>query len=62
MDTQALRLEIADFKDADHWRWVLKDANGAFLADHTVALDPRDPKYRALLDLGGYLIVSRGSR
>ena len=55
MSTQALRLEIADFKDADHWRWVLKDAKGAFLADHTVALDPRDPEYRALLDLGGYL-------
>jgi hypothetical protein len=55
MNTQALRLEIADFKDADHWRWVLRDPNGAFLADHTVALDPGDPESRALLDLRGYL-------
>ena len=55
MNAQALRLEIADFKDADHWRWVLKDAIGAFLGDHAVALDPRDPKYGALLDLSGYL-------
>src|SRR5271169_5595867 len=55
MSAQALRLEIADFKDADHWRWVLKDADGAFLGDHTVALDPRDPKYGALLNLSGYL-------
>jgi hypothetical protein len=55
MNTRALCLEIADFEDADHWRWVLKDANGAFLADHTVALNPRDPKYGALLNLGGYL-------
>ena len=38
MSAQALRLEVVDFTDADHWRWRLTDANGAFLADHEVAL------------------------
>jgi hypothetical protein len=36
----ALRLEIAEFTDANHWRWRLTDADGAFLADHAVVLDP----------------------
>ena len=43
-----LRLEIAEFKDADHWRWRLTDAGGAFLADHAVALDQNEPQYQAL--------------
>src|SRR5215469_2697871 len=51
----ALRLEIAEFTDANHWRWRLTDDGGAFLADHTVALDPNDPKYPALFDLPAYL-------
>lgn len=51
----ALRLEVAEFTDANHWHWRLTDAAGAFLADHTVALDPTDPKYQALFDLPGYL-------
>jgi hypothetical protein len=51
----ALRLEIAEFTDANHWRWRLTDADGNFLADHTVALDPTDPKYQALFDLPAYL-------
>jgi hypothetical protein len=51
----ALRLEVAAFTDANHWRWRLTDAPGAFLADHTVALDPTDPKYQALFDLPDYL-------
>jgi tetratricopeptide (TPR) repeat protein len=50
-----LRLEISEFVDANHWRWRLTDTGGAFLADHAVALDPNDPKYRALFDLPGYL-------
>jgi CHAT domain len=50
-----LRLEVAEFTDANHWRWLLTDTAGAFLADHTVALDPADPKYQALFDLPGYL-------
>jgi len=36
----ALCLEVAEFSDANHWRWRLTDEGGAFLADHTVALDP----------------------
>ena len=51
----ALRLEVAEFTDANHWRWRLTDADGAFLADHAVALDPADQKYQALFDLPGYL-------
>src|SRR5215469_17038879 len=50
-----LRLEIAEFTDANHWRWRLTDEGGAFLADHPVALDPTDPKYPALFDLPAYL-------
>jgi hypothetical protein len=50
-----LRLEIAEFTGANHWRWRLTDADGAFLADQPVALDPADPKYQALFDLPAYL-------
>jgi hypothetical protein len=50
-----LRLEISEFMDANHWRWRLTDAAGAFLADHAVELDPADPKYQALFDLPAYL-------
>ncbi len=50
-----LRLEIAEFKDADHWRWRLTDANEAFLADHVVALDRNEPRRQALFDLRAYL-------
>jgi hypothetical protein len=55
MPAEALRLEVASIADQNHWRWVLKEANGAFLADHELALDPAEPKYRALFDLPGYL-------
>ncbi len=51
----ALRLHVADFTDAAHWRWRLTDAAGKFLADHTVALDPTDACYEAFLDLRAYL-------
>ena len=50
-----LRLEISEFMDANHWRWRLTDAAGAFLADHAVELDPAEPKYQALFDLPAYL-------
>jgi tetratricopeptide (TPR) repeat protein len=51
----ALRLEIAEFTDTNHWRWRLTDTEGAFLADHRVALDPTEPRYQALFDLPAYL-------
>jgi tetratricopeptide (TPR) repeat protein len=51
----ALRLEIAEFTDANHWRWRLTDADGAFLDDYAVELNPAEPKYQALFDLPGYL-------
>jgi tetratricopeptide (TPR) repeat protein len=51
----ALRLEVTDFSDRDHWRWRLTDAAGKFLADHEVALDPAEAEYAAFLDLEAYL-------
>jgi hypothetical protein len=39
MPAQPLGFDVEQFIDADHWRWVLKEDGGAFLADHTVALD-----------------------
>ncbi|HII05984.1 MAG TPA: CHAT domain-containing protein, partial [Methanotrichaceae archaeon] len=50
-----LLLEVADFRDPQNWRWVLKDDSGNFLQDHEVSLDLRDPSYIALLDLQRYL-------
>ena len=55
MVQSALRLEVAEFGDADHWRFVLKEADGAFLADHSVALHRGDEHYAALVDLPDYL-------
>jgi hypothetical protein len=55
MPAQSLQLEVADFTDADHWRWRLQEPGGAFLADHTVGLDRADPRFAALLDLPGYV-------
>jgi tetratricopeptide (TPR) repeat protein len=50
-----LRLEIADYKEGNRWRWVLKDVGGAFLADHAVELDPAEHRYQALFNLPAYL-------
>lgn len=49
-----LCLELTDFVDKDHWRWVLTDTRG-FMDDHQVALDPKDPEYEAFNDLYSYL-------
>jgi len=54
-DNGALKLEVTDFTDADHWRWRLTDPNGAFLADHEVALDRSQTPYTGFVDLQGYL-------
>src|SRR5438552_12864360 len=51
----ALRLEVAEFADPNRWRWRLTTAQGAFLADHQVALDPADQLYQAFVDLHVYL-------
>ena len=50
----SLRLEIYEFNDANRWRWPT-DAQGAFLADHVVALDRNEPRYQALFNLPAYL-------
>jgi hypothetical protein len=55
---ETLILEARDFKDPQHWRWVLKDDQGKFLADHEVGLNSSDPNYSAFLDLEGFLQAS----
>jgi len=51
----SLKLEIYEFNDANRWRWRLTDAQGAFLADHAVALDRNEARYQALFNLPAYL-------
>jgi hypothetical protein len=55
MAGETLVLEATDFKDPQHWRWVLKDSNGKFLQDFEVGLDSNDPNYGAFLDLYSFL-------
>lgn len=54
-ENDALRLEVTEFTDRDHWRWRLTDAAGKSLADHQVALDPAEAEYAGFLDLEAYL-------
>lgn len=53
--SDSLILEVTDFRDLQHWRWVLKDKLGKFLQDQEVCFDLSDPNYKALLDLKSYL-------
>ncbi|MBU4225214.1 MAG: CHAT domain-containing protein, partial [Chloroflexi bacterium] len=53
--TAQLTLEVKDYRSDAAWRWVLSDADGRFLADHEVRLDPADRLYRGFADLPGYL-------
>jgi len=46
---------VTDFTDADHWRWVLKEPNGVFLADHQVTLERADSEYEAFVGLYDYV-------
>ena len=57
-----LILEVKDYRSDTAWRWVLSDAEGRFLADHEVKLDPADPLYRGFADLPGYLRYHRDVR
>ncbi len=50
-----MRLRVVDFKDPDHWRWLLEDPEGRFVADHEVALDPAEAEYAGFVDLAGFL-------
>jgi hypothetical protein len=58
MAMEVLILEVADYKDAQHWRWVLKDRQGKFLQDFKVDLDSNDHNYLAFLDLYDFLKVN----
>lgn len=51
----ALRLSLTDYVDATRWRWVLEDARGQFLADHTVRLDPTQRVYAGFVEPGPYV-------
>lgn len=53
--SDTLILEATDFRDPQHWRWVLKDCHGKFLSDFEVILNSSDPNYAAFQDLYGYL-------
>lgn len=55
MPVAVLYLDAVEVEDIDHWRWVLKDEHGSFLADHSVALDRASPKYLGLFDLPSFL-------
>ncbi|MCX7109517.1 MAG: CHAT domain-containing protein [Proteobacteria bacterium] len=50
-----LRLTLTDYLDPTRWRWVLSDAKGGFLADHTVQLDLGIREYQGFVELTGYL-------
>ena len=52
---QPFVLACEDYQNAQHWRWVLRDGRGNFLADHEVNLDPACSEYDGLIDLRGYL-------
>jgi hypothetical protein len=50
-----LLLKVTDFKNPQHWRWLLADSQGKFLQDFEVDLDSSDPNYQAFLDLYSFL-------
>lgn len=52
---QPFVLACEDYQNAQHWRWVLRDGRGNFLADQGVNLDPACSEYFGLIDLRGYL-------
>ena len=52
-----LNLAVADYTDAHHWYWRLTDADGRYLADREVKLNPADAEYEGFLDLPRYLAI-----
>jgi tetratricopeptide (TPR) repeat protein len=52
---EILILKATDFKDPQHWRWVLTDGQGKFLQDFEVGLASSNINYGASLDLYGFL-------
>lgn len=52
---QPFVLACEDYRNPQHWRWVLRDGRGNFLADHEVHLDPACSEYDGVIDLRGYL-------
>jgi tetratricopeptide (TPR) repeat protein len=52
---EALRLQVTEYTDLTRWGWTLTDADGVFLADHGVHLDPGDWRFEAFGDLRGYI-------
>jgi hypothetical protein len=50
-----LILKATDFRDPQHWRWLLTDNQGKFLQDFEVELDSSNLNYGAFLDLYSFL-------
>ncbi len=51
----SLILEVKDFKDPQHWRFVLKDSQEKPIQDHEVSFDPTSAIYKSFPDLDDYL-------
>ena len=45
-----LQLELTAYRNLNEWQWILFDLAHAYLADHSVRIDPRDPQARAFAD------------
>jgi len=50
-----LTLTVAEYDGPARWRWMLADAGGAVVGDHTVIVDPGCWQFRALTRLDDYL-------
>jgi len=55
MGAVGVRLRVVDYQDPDHWRWLLQDPDGNFVADHQVVLDRAAPEYQGFVDLARFL-------
>lgn len=55
MDGTILRLNVADYRDATQWRWVLRNRRGSLLAEHQVDLNAGTGEYEGFVELHRYL-------
>jgi hypothetical protein len=56
MNEEQIVLRACDVRDDWHWRWILEEDQGQFLADHLVTIDPeKQQEAEALRDLPSYL-------
>lgn len=55
VEDNILILRVKDFKDSQHWCWLLTDSTGKILQKYDVCLNVCDPYYDAFIDLYRYL-------